>query len=163
MATNTNGMELNPLKTIALLALLLSTVLGLNAQPLRPSDDLYREIAHQDSVLFNAFNNRDVETFKNTFATDLEFYHDKGGLTDLAYTVESLKRTAVQNNGLRRDLVPGSMEVYPIKDYGAVQIAAHTFCHTENGKQDCGTFKFVHVWHKTAGGWKLARVVSYGH
>jgi hypothetical protein len=163
VSTNENVMELNPLKIIALLLVLMSMTLGISAQSLKPSDDLYKEIAHQDSTLFNAFNSRDVETFKNTFAPDLEFYHDKGGLTDLNYTVESLKRTAAQNNGLRRELVPGSMEVYPIPNYGAMQIAAHTFCHSENGKQDCGTFKFVHVWHKTPAGWKLARVVSYGH
>ena len=163
LCQQTKVMELNPFKNIALVLLLMAATLGLSAQALKPTDDLYKEIANQDSLLFNAFNSRNVEAFKNMFATDLEFYHDKGGLTDLAYTVESLKRTAAQNNGLRRDLIAGSMEVYPIPNYGAMQIAAHRFCHTENGKQDCGTFKFVHVWHKTPGGWRLARVVSYGH
>lgn len=134
-----------------------------NAQSLPPTDGLYREIVRMDSVLFTAFNNRDVKTFGDVLATDLEFYHDKGGLTDRAYSVESLKRTAAQANGLRRELVPESLEVYPVKDYGAVQIAAHTFCHTEAGKQDCGTFKFVHLWRRTKEGWKLARVISYGH
>lgn len=150
-------------KTTVLLMALLATALGLCAQNLKPTDALYKEIVHQDSVLFNAFNNRDLETFKSKFTADLEFYHDKGGLTDYNYTVESFQRTITQNNGLRRDLVPGSMEVYPVKDYGAVQIASHTFCHPENGRQDCGTFKFVHVWKKTPEGWKITRVVSVGH
>lgn len=163
MFTNANVMELNPFKTIVLLILLLAMALGPHAQSLKPTNDLYKEIAHQDSVLFNAFNHRDLETFKSKFTTDLEFYHDKGGLTDYNYTVESFQRTIAQNNGLRRDLVPGSMEVYPVKDYGAVQIASHTFCHAENGRQDCGTFKFIHVWKKTPEGWKIARVVSVGH
>jgi len=44
-----------------------------------------------------------------------------------------------------------------------MQVAAHKFCHTENGKPDCGTFKFVHIWKQTPKGWKIARVVSYGH
>jgi hypothetical protein len=35
--------------------------------------------------------------------------------------------------------------------------------HIENGKDDCGTFKFLQIWKHTADGWKLARVVSYGH
>ena len=102
-------------------------------------------------------------TFKKMFSEDLEFYHDKGGLTDYRYTIESLKRTAAINNGLNRTLVPGSMEVYPIPQYGAMQLAAHTFCHQENGKQDCGTFKFLHVWRQTPNGWTITRVVSYGH
>lgn len=127
------------------------------------SQSLYDEIAHMDSVLFNAFNNHDMETFKTLFATDLEFYHDKGGLTDYNYSIQSFKNTIAQNNGLRRELVKGSLEVYPIKDYGAIQVGAHTFCHPENGKMDCGTFKFVHVWKKINGEWKITRVISYDH
>jgi hypothetical protein len=127
------------------------------------SNDLYNEIAHMDSVLFNAFNNRDMEKFKTLFTTDLEFYHDKGGLTDYNYSIQSFASTIAQNNGLKRELVKGSLEVYPIKDYGAIQIGAHTFCHMENGKEDCGTFKFVHLWKKINNEWKITRVISYDH
>ncbi len=133
------------------------------AQDVKSTDSLYRKIAHMDSVLFNAFNNRDMDKFKTLFTDDLEFYHDKGGLTDYTYTIESFKNTITRNDGLRRDLVKGSLEVYPIKDYGAIEIGAHTFCHLENGKQDCGTFKFVHVWKKIGTDWKIARVISYDH
>ena len=124
---------------------------------------LFREIAHMDSLVFNALNSRDVETFKSLFSHDLEFYHDKGGLTNYDHTIEFLKTTAKNNDQLRRDLVPGSLEVYPIPGYGAMQIGAHTFCHIENGKKECGTFKFVHVWQKNNGEWKITRVISYGH
>ena len=135
--------------------------IGLYAQ--NKEDGLYKEIAHMDSVLFNAFNNRDLEKFKTLFTEDLEFYHDKGGVTGYNHTIEFLKTTAQNNNGLKRELVPGSLEVYPIKDYGAIEIGSHKFCHLENGKQDCGTFKFVHVWKKTGNDWKISRVISYGH
>lgn len=148
-----------------LFTLLFSMLFGIQspAQGLNASDSLYRQIAKMDSTLFGAFNSRNVETFGSLLSKDLEFYHDKGGLTDYTYTMESLKRTAALNNGLRRDLVPGSMEVYPIGNFGAVQLAAHTFCHLENGKNDCGTFKFIHLWKRTPEGWKLARVISYNH
>jgi hypothetical protein len=152
-------------KLIAVLLIPIALVLSIcsAAQGLKSSDSLYKEIAHMDSVLFNAFNNRDMEVFKTLFTPDLEFYHDKGGLTDYTYSINSFKSTIEQNNGLRRELVKGSLEVYPIKDYGAIQIGAHTFCHTENGRQDCGTFKFVHVWKRVNGEWKISRVVSYDH
>ena len=127
------------------------------------NQDLYKEIAHMDSILFNAFNIRDVETFKTLFTEDLEFYHDKGGLTNYEYTMDFMKTTAKTNNQLKRELVKGSLEVYPIPGYGAMEIGAHTFCHLENGKQDCGTFKFVHIWQKKDGKWKISRVVSYDH
>ena len=146
-----------------LLLLLLSGCGQLSAQGKKVDDSLFNKIAHLDSVLFNAFNGRDIETFKKLFTTDLEFYHDKGGLTGYEYTIQSLKNTAARNDGLKRELVLGSLEVYPIKDYGAIQIGAHRFCHLENGKQDCGTFKFVHIWKKFGNDWKITRVVSYDH
>jgi len=146
-----------------LLLALLSGCSQLKAQEKKTDNTLYYQIAHMDSILFNAFNSRDIETFKNLFTTDLEFYHDKGGLTGYEYTIQSLKNTAAKNDGLRRDLLPGSLEVYPIKDYGAIQIGTHRFCHIENGKQDCGTFKFVHIWKKIGDEWKITRVVSYDH
>lgn len=127
------------------------------------SGELYSTIAHMDSVLFNAFNNRDVEKLKTLFTEDLEFYHDLGGLTNYTQNMEAFKNTAAKNNDLKRELITGSLEVYPVKDFGAMQIGEHRFCHTENGKPDCGTFKFVHIWKKVNDEWKISRVVSYGH
>ena len=33
---------------------------------------------------------------------------------------------------IRRDMV-GSLGVYPIKDFGAIEVGTHRFCHKENG------------------------------
>ena len=97
------------------------------------------------------------------FAKDLEFYHDTSGLSTFEQTMQNTKRNCANNLGLKRTLVKGSQKVYPIKNYGAIQEASHTFCHMENGTNECGTFKFVHIWRKSNSDWKLARVVSYGH
>lgn len=128
-----------------------------------PSSPLYKEIFHMDSVLFNAFNSHDLDKMKTLFSTDLEFYHDKGGLTNYSQNIEAFKENFSKISDLKRELVSGTLEVYPIKDYGAVEIGVHRFCHTENGKEICGNFKFVHVWQKKNGEWKLARIVSYDH
>jgi hypothetical protein len=45
----------------------------------------------------------------------------------------------------------------------AIANSQHTFCHTENQKLDCGTFKFLNIWKNTKGTWTLVRVVSYAH
>jgi hypothetical protein len=127
------------------------------------SQDLYKEIAHMDSMLFNAFNSRDIEKTKTFFSTDVEFFHDKAGLADYTKTIENTKVLFERNDGLKRQLVAGSMEVYPIPGYGAIQTGMHRFCHVENGKDDCGTFKFVHIWQKKDNVWKLTRVISYDH
>jgi len=127
------------------------------------SNSLYNEIAHVDSLLFNAFNAHDIEAVNPFFDKGLEFYHDKGGLSGYNETIAGLKHNMDENKDIRRNLEPGSLEVYPIKDYGAVEIGSHRFCHHENGKEICGTFKFVHVWQKKDGAWKITRVVSYDH
>ena len=126
-------------------------------------DSLYRVVAHLDSVVFNAFNDRDTETFRSMFAEDLEFFHDQGGLTGYEHTMNFMKEVAANNNGLRRDLVKGSLEVYPIPGYGAMEVGSHVFCHKEDNKDNCGTFKFVHIWQFENETWKISKVVSYGH
>jgi len=152
--------------SILILVIHLSVIGLIEAQPgnsgVQPTE-LYKEIEHMDSVLFNAFNDRDTVQFKKMFTPDLEFYHDQGGLTGYDQTIGFMRSTANSNNGLRRELVKGSLEVYPIPGYGAMEIGSHRFCHMENGKQDCGVFKFVHIWQKKNGEWRITRVVSYGH
>lgn len=131
----------------------------------KEATELFSTISRLDSQLFEAFNTRNLEVLKMMFAKDVEFYHDTGGVANYDQTIENLKNLFEQSktNGLRRDLVKGSLEVYPIKDFGAIQIGQHRFCHKEPGRDDCGTFKFVHVWRFKDGEWKISRVVSYGH
>ena len=125
--------------------------------------DLYDEIARADAEFFAAFNACDLETMAETFAEDLEFYHDIAGLSDRTSTMRATTENCERQLGLERELVEDSHEVYPIKDYGAIQIGRHTFCHPENGENVCGTFEFLHVWRRTEEGWKIARVISYDH
>lgn len=125
--------------------------------------DLYAEILKMDTVFFDAFNRQDLETIKVLFAEDLEFYHDMGGFSDYSKNLEASQKLFENNKTLKRELIRESLKVYPIKDYGALQIGEHKFCHIDNGKNDCGVFKFTHIWRKVGDTWKLARVISYDH
>ncbi len=112
------------------------------------SVELYNEIAHMDSVMFDAFNAHDLEKLKTTFSENLEFFHDKGGLSGYGQTMNNFKSLFEKNQhtGLRRDLVKGSLEVYPIKDYGAVEICLHRFCHFRQSRDkmlNCAGFKLA--------------------
>ena len=129
------------------------------------SAELYATIAEQDSLMFAAFNEQNTDKLMSFFTTDLEFYHDIGGVSGYDQNIKNFTDLFSRNKttGLRRDLVPGSLEVYPIKDFGAVETCLHKFCHKENGKDDCGTFKNIMLWKKTDSGWKVNRVISYDH
>ena len=129
------------------------------------SPELYRTIARLDSAMFVAFNQHDADKLQTYFAEDLEFYHDKGGVSDFRQTMDAFRRMFEQNKttGLNRQLVPGTLEVFPINGYGAVETYLHRFCHVENGRDDCGTFKNMMVWRLKDGRWQITRVVSYDH
>ena len=126
-------------------------------------DELYQQVAKLDAEMFAAFNAHDVDRLMFYFADNLEFYHDKGGLANFTQTKEGFARLFAQSPDITRTLVPGSLEVYPVKNYGAMHIATQRFCHVENGRNDCGNSKFVMVWQQQGGTWRITRVVSYDH
>jgi len=125
--------------------------------------DLRATIVAADSALFAAYNQRDLSKLQAFFTHDLEFYQDNEGVESYAQTMKDFGQMFAQPSPIHRELVPGSLEVYPIKNYGAMEVGRHRFCHVENGKDDCGTFSFVHIWRQTKTGWKISRVISYGH
>jgi Domain of unknown function (DUF4440) len=124
---------------------------------------LYNEITRQDSLLFNYFNTQNFEPFKAMFTKDLEWFQDNDGLIAYEKVFENFKSTFNKPFKLTRQLVSGSLEVHPIKNYGAIEIGVHQFKHIENGKEETGTFKFVMIWQKKDGLWKISRVISYDH
>ena len=127
------------------------------------TQELYNEIAQADSIMFHAFNTQNMEVFKPMFTEDLEWYQDNGGLIPYNIVFENFGNTFKKEYKLTRQLVKGSLEVHPIKDYGAIEIGTHQFRHIENGKEEVGTFKFLMIWKKTSSGWKISRVISYDH
>ncbi len=142
---------------------LVSVSLHAQAQSSPEAKALYAEIVHMDSAVFNAFNTRDIDKLKTFFSMDLEIYQDNTGLRNYTQAMEAFSGLFKKDYILKRELITQSMEVYPIKEFGAIQTGQHTFCHTENGKRECSTFKFVHIWEKKEGNWKIKRLVTYDH
>jgi ketosteroid isomerase-like protein len=127
------------------------------------SQELYNEISAMDTALFDAFNSKSIITFKPMFTEDLEWYQDNGGLLSHETVFINFEKMFKNENKLTRTLVKGSLEVHPIKDFGAIEIATHQFRHMENGKEEVGTFKFVAIWKKVNNQWKISRMISYDH
>jgi ketosteroid isomerase-like protein len=129
------------------------------------SKELYDSIARLDDVFFNAFNKRDLEQLKSFLSEDLEFYHDLGGVTNYSQNLEAFARTFASDRKVRRELVQNTLEVYPINKYGAVETGTHRFYATEKGKPEqlSSEAKFLQLWQKKDGEWKITRIVSYGH
>ena len=63
-----------------------------------------------------------------------------------------------------RVLVPESLEVYPLKGYGAVETGVHRFYHPgRDSTEQVGEARFVQIWQNKDGVWQITRVISYDH
>jgi hypothetical protein len=153
-------------KALALHASLLVILFPLALSPARAQstpapDPLFQTIHSVDTRLFDAYNRCDLTTIASLVSEDLEFYHDKTGL---AHGRQSLL-DGIKNNicgKVSRELVPGTLQVYPIAHYGAVEIGTHRFHHPGHDDQ-VGEAQFIMLWQNKADAWQLTRVISFDH
>ncbi|HEY5337694.1 MAG TPA: nuclear transport factor 2 family protein [Rhizomicrobium sp.] len=128
-------------------------------------------IAKADRDLFDAvFTQCDAAKVAAMLTGDFHFVHDKDGESSRAQFVDNLKghcdrvKTGVDFPA-RRELVPGSLQVWPINKYGALEIGVHRFYATLPGKPEqlTETGNFMILWKNVDGKWLMAESISYGH
>jgi hypothetical protein len=125
------------------------------------SDVLFKTVQSLDTQLFDAYNHCDLNALGAMVADDLESYHDNTWLSvGKAPFIAAIKENIC---GEVRSLVPGSLEMYPLKGYGAVEIGVHRFHHPRNPEDGVGEAKFVTLWQNKDGLWKVTRVISCDH
>jgi hypothetical protein len=138
---------------------------GLQSAHVPSADPLFDEISALDTAVFDAFNHcsepGQLERHASYFAPDVEFYHDQGGVT---WTRDAMIANTWKHvcGHFRRELIPGTLKVYPIKDFGAIEQGVHRFCQFTTGACD-GMADFVIVWRHQGDKWQITRVLSYGH
>jgi ketosteroid isomerase-like protein len=164
--------NLKTLFAALLMAATASTALAQRAGPAQTQQQ-FDEVAAADHALFSAFFDRcDLDALAKLVTDDFEMFHDKNG-----YMAKSGKEfldaiastCARQKTGedyrARREVVPGTLKVYPLNNYGAVEVGVHRFFQLLPGKPEklVEVSQFTHVWKKEESGWKLARALSYDH
>ena len=129
----------------------------------KPDDqELYNTIIALDSIFFEAYNtcNVNLDKYGAFFSENIEFYHDQGGLTTSKQEIIDATERNICGK-VTRELVKGSIEVYPIKNFGAVEIGLHKF---HNNSEKAGTpsevGRFIIIWQNINNEWKITRVVS---
>lgn len=129
-------------------------------QDLSRAGALFDELAKLDAELFDAaFISCDPKKFAQLFTDDAEFYHDLAG-AKFGPEVRTLG-PCPKDKGLSRLLNRGSVQVFAVEGYGAIQTGEHSF--VQHGSKTIEVAHFVHLWRKTANGWKMARILSFGH
>jgi hypothetical protein len=128
-------------------------------------ESLFGTISTLDAQFFDAFNHcsspDQLKKHASYLNPNVEFYHDKGGVTWTRQDYIEKTRENVCGN-FQRVLTAGTLQVFPIKGYGAIEEGHHTFCEFKSRK--CfGEAKFLIVWHHSSAGWEITRIFSYGH
>ena len=131
-----------------------------NYQP--DNQELFNTIVRLDSLFFDAYNNcsTKLDYYAGFYSDSMEFYHDQGGLmTSKKQVVDGTEKNICGK--VTRELIAGSIEVYPIKGHGAVEIGLHRF---HNNQEPPGTKfrvgRFMIIWQNENNQWKIKRVVS---
>lgn len=155
--------------TTAFLAglILLSTVSAQTQKTPAEATQLLDKIKGLDSAFFDAYNRCEIAKMESLFTEDVEFYHEKRGVIATKKTVMEVLSNNLcgdKNNKVRRELVEGSLKVYPIENYGALAVGEHRFYLTQTGQQEKldGIGQFTNLWQFKDGAWRMSRVLSYG-
>jgi hypothetical protein len=95
---------------------------------------LFETMQALDTRLFEAANHCDYEKLTAMVDETLEFYHDQGGLM----LGRQVFLGSIKNNTcgmMIREFVPRTLQVYPIKGYGAIELGGHRFHHPGHEKE----------------------------
>ena len=133
---------------------------------------LTQAIAARDARLFRVmFDQCDPSALADLVTGDMEFYHDKGGrmahdafLADYAKGCDA--KTAPDAWRSRRELIAGSMKVYAIPGFGAVEEGGHLFYERKGDGPErlAGKARFSILWKlEPDGQWRMARTFSIDH
>jgi len=170
LQTSLNGtqMSVKKLITITILILLFINSTGYSQQTYKdiletkyvPVDrEVHDIIVAKDKEYFDAYNACDMTKQSSIYSEDLEFFHDKGGLS----TSKQEVLTSIEKNicgKVTRTLIEGSIEVYPIKNYGAIEIGYHKFYNNQEPNAKSKPSKFIMVWKYEDEKWVISKVIS---
>ena len=161
-------MKAKEFKSITILILILISPYGYSQETYKdileteyvPIDKkAYDIIVAKDKEYFDAYNTCDMKKQASLYSEDLEFFHDKGGLsTSKQEILASIERNICGK--VTRTLIEGSIEVYPIKDYGAIEIGYHKFYNNQEPNAKSKPSKFIMVWKNEDEKWLISKVIS---
>jgi len=147
---------------LSTLAILTLTCFKTEKDPVDKATDpksLYDTIAAMDARWEDAYNTCKLDVMEEIISEDLEFYHDQGGLMTSKQKLNDALKANICGK-VTRELKKGSLEVYAIRGYGAVEMGLHGFHNNQEPNAQLHYSKFVHIWKRDQGKWRITRVIS---
>jgi hypothetical protein len=161
-------------KKMHLLILILATIFLISCSPAKnitfritknykpDNQELYDTIARLDSIFFAAYNtcSFNLEKYGSFYSDNIEFYHDQAGLNTSKQDIINGTKQNICGK-VTRELIKGSVEVYPIKDFGAIEFGLHKFHNNQEPEgSESQVGRFVIIWEHINNEWKIKRVIS---
>lgn len=152
---------------LPLLAALASTSVLIPTEPA-----LTKAIEARDEVLFDVmFEQCDPAALAAVVTDDMEFYHDKGGAMGRAAFISDYAKNCALKRApdawrSRRKLVAGTLKVYAIPGFGAVEEGTHLFYERRGDGPEhlAGQARFSILWKLGPDGqWLMSRTFSIDH
>jgi hypothetical protein len=131
-----------------------------------------KTIMEKDSLFWTGYNTCNYDRIGEYIADDIEFYHDKGGITlGKSSLVDSIRKNLCikSNFRTRREADPKTVKIYLLKNsnviYGAIISGEHYFFNSYDNKPEKreGIAKFMNMWIFKDNVWKMSRILSYDH
>ena len=148
-------------------------------QPIPSLEEATERVAARDAAMFYAaFEGCDPAVVEDTLTPDFRMLHDLGGLVasnrdEFIAGMEqqcAAREPGGANEGYRnrRLIVPGSVSVTPLGEWGVLQRGFHTFLEwrgDEAGWEQVGGAYFVNVWqwNGARGRFEMQETISVDH
>lgn len=155
-------------RIMLLTAFALCTAYARAATPANAAADL-AAVSQADAAFWEAYNRCDFVSMGALLTPDVEFWHDKTGLTRTREAVvQSLAAGPCGTPGmhLRREAVAGSVQLYPLADVGVLITGEHHFLVTRPPQPERvdGSARFSSVWTRGPDlHWRMHRIISFDH
>lgn len=134
---------------------------------------LHDAIAARSAEFFTLYHEGcDPERLRSILMPDFEMYHDQNGVSASSaepfiakYAERCLKRTDPASGRIRRHLLPGTLKIYPVPGYGAIEEGSHEHYGRlgRRPERKVTSARYIGLWKLTPAGWRLARAFSYDH
>ncbi|WP_369979079.1 nuclear transport factor 2 family protein [Xanthomonas bundabergensis] len=146
--------------------LVLFALLGLGGTAAAADDEAAVRAA--EARYWQAYNACDMHAMGELLTDDVEFYHDRTGLTASRPAVlQSLRDGPCADPAmhLRREAVADSLQFHPLAGGFALLSGTHRFHVQRDGKPERldGQAEFTTLWQAVDGQWRMRRIYSYAH
>lgn len=125
-------------------------------------------VRRADDMFWRAYNACDLPGMMALLTEDMEFYHDRGGLTQTrAAFADALDDSLCGPSAsrMRREPLPDTVAYYPLAGFGAVLSGEHLFYVRAPDAEERldARARYFHVWRLVDGEWRMHRVLSFDH